>query len=128
MRDHCCANRQCYTYIVARVRHRQQALWHCRRVQLLAAGDAAALLLFAAAGRANHGELLGLELLTTALPFWAGVLLIACSSGNNRPAYSFRVSCLCQKQLIGHLVRAPCRCCSLTGGNDMTGLPPCITT
>ena len=47
----------------------------CRRAQLLAGGDAAALLLFAAIGRINHGEILDLELLMTALPFWAG----ACS-------------------------------------------------
>jgi Protein of unknown function (DUF3054) len=43
-----------------------------RRVQLLAAGDAAAILMFAAIGRINHGEMLDIELLLTALPFWTG--------------------------------------------------------
>ena len=43
-----------------------------RRVQLLVAGDAAFILLFAAIGRVNHGEILDWELLLTAMPFWAG--------------------------------------------------------
>ncbi len=36
------------------------------------AGDLAALMIFAAAGRANHGEGGGLEILSTALPFVVG--------------------------------------------------------
>lgn len=44
-----------------------------RRVKLLVAGDAAALLLFAVIGRINHGEVLDVETLTTVLPFWIGV-------------------------------------------------------
>jgi len=47
---------------------------HTRRVALLAGGDAAALLLFAAIGRANHGEGLG-GVLDTALPFLLGAFL-----------------------------------------------------
>jgi hypothetical protein len=50
--------------------------FECRRVRLLAAGDAASILLFAAIGRLNHGELLDLDLLITAIPFWAGVVAL----------------------------------------------------
>eukprot|EP00195_Chlamydomonas_chlamydogama_P014702 CAMPEP_0202899370 /NCGR_PEP_ID=MMETSP1392-20130828/7622_1 /ASSEMBLY_ACC=CAM_ASM_000868 /TAXON_ID=225041 /ORGANISM="Chlamydomonas chlamydogama, Strain SAG 11-48b" /LENGTH=251 /DNA_ID=CAMNT_0049585535 /DNA_START=22 /DNA_END=777 /DNA_ORIENTATION=- len=39
---------------------------------LLAGGDAAFILLFAVIGRINHGELLDVETLNTALPFWIG--------------------------------------------------------
>ncbi len=46
----------------------------CRRVALLVAGDAAALLLFAAIGRANHGESLDpASILSVAWPFLAGL-------------------------------------------------------
>jgi hypothetical protein len=38
----------------------------------MAGGDAAALLLFAIIGRANHGEVLDWETLGTALPFMIG--------------------------------------------------------
>jgi hypothetical protein len=48
--------------------------WHLRRrIALLAGGDALALLLFAAIGRANHGESLDLpSVLSVAWPFLAG--------------------------------------------------------
>ena len=42
------------------------------KTALLATGDIVALLLFAAAGRVNHGEVLDAETLTTALPFIIG--------------------------------------------------------
>jgi hypothetical protein len=46
-----------------------------RRLLTLAAGDVAALLLFAAVGRTNHGEgALPLEVLGTAAPFVLGAL------------------------------------------------------
>lgn len=52
-----------------------------RRIVALAAGDSAALLLFAAIGRASHGEESGLEALLqvagTAAPFIAGWFLTA---------------------------------------------------
>lgn len=45
----------------------------CRRTALLIGGDAAALLVFAAIGRKNHGEGLQLaETFNTALPFLVG--------------------------------------------------------
>jgi glycine/serine hydroxymethyltransferase len=45
----------------------------CRRVALLAAGDLAVLLAFAAVGRGHHGEPLTVsDTLTTALPFVIG--------------------------------------------------------
>jgi hypothetical protein len=40
-------------------------------------GDAAALLLFAIAGRINHGEILDVETFMTVLPFWIGTFLVA---------------------------------------------------
>lgn len=49
----------------------------CRRTALLVGGDTAALLLFAAIGRRNHGE--GLQILdtfNTALPFLVGLCLL----------------------------------------------------
>ena len=49
----------------------------CRQIALLVGGDTAALLLFAAVGRRNHGE--GLQLLqtvNTALPFLVGLSLL----------------------------------------------------
>ncbi len=49
----------------------------CRRTALLVGGDAAALLLFAAIGRRNHGEGLQiLETFNTALPFLVGLCLL----------------------------------------------------
>ena len=42
------------------------------KTALLAAGDLVALLAFAAAGRANHGEGIDAETLITALPFIVG--------------------------------------------------------
>lgn len=45
----------------------------CRRIALLAAGDLAVLLAFAAIGRHNHGEPLALaDTFSTALPFIIG--------------------------------------------------------
>ncbi|GFR47553.1 hypothetical protein Agub_g9278, partial [Astrephomene gubernaculifera] len=53
---------------VARVdRGEEEFDW--KSAALLAAGDLAALALFAAAGRANHGEPLSAETISTALPF-----------------------------------------------------------
>ena len=57
------------------------------RIALLAAGDTAALLAFAAIGRQSHGEGLGLEVLATAAPFvvgWFGAALAV--GGYAKPA------------------------------------------
>ena len=55
----------------------RQSLSACRRTALLVGGDAAALLVFAAIGRRNHGEGLQLlEILNTALPFLVGLSLL----------------------------------------------------
>lgn len=43
-----------------------------KRIALLVAGDAVGLLIFAIVGRISHGEVLSLETLGTALPFWIG--------------------------------------------------------
>jgi hypothetical protein len=56
------------------------------KAALLVAGDTAALLLFAAVGRANHaGDGMGMETVATALPFlvgeWVWVWVCVCGSG-----------------------------------------------
>ena len=49
----------------------------CRKTVLLVSGDLAALLLFAAIGRANHGESLdAVSVLKTAAPFLIGRPLV----------------------------------------------------
>jgi hypothetical protein len=42
------------------------------KIRLLVAGDAAAILLFAAIGRINHGGVLDWETISVALPFLVG--------------------------------------------------------
>lgn len=60
---------KCHTYAKAW----GAALAACRRVALLAAGDLAVLLAFAAVGRVNHGEPLSVsDTVLTALPFIIG--------------------------------------------------------
>ena len=57
-----------------------------RRIALLVGGDTAALLLFAAIGRRNHGEGLQiLETFNTALPFLVGLCLLL--STTNSPCF-----------------------------------------
>ncbi|GIL51201.1 hypothetical protein Vafri_7274 [Volvox africanus] len=57
---------------VARVDRGDKQEFDWRSVATLAAGDLAALMIFAAAGRANHGETISVETFTTALPFVIG--------------------------------------------------------
>jgi hypothetical protein len=58
----------------------------CRRIALLVGGDTAALLLFAAIGRRNHGEGLQIsETFNTALPFLVGLCFLL--STTNSPCF-----------------------------------------
>ncbi|GIL75317.1 hypothetical protein Vretifemale_5133, partial [Volvox reticuliferus] len=57
---------------VARVDRGDKQEFDWRSAVTLAAGDLAALMIFAAAGRANHGEPISAETFTTALPFVLG--------------------------------------------------------
>ncbi|KXZ49219.1 hypothetical protein GPECTOR_22g810 [Gonium pectorale] len=57
---------------VARVDRGSSAQFDWTSAATLVAGDLAALLVFAAAGRANHGEGGGAEVISTALPFILG--------------------------------------------------------
>lgn len=65
------------------------------KTALLATGDLVALLLFAAAGRVNHGEVLDAETLTTALPFIIGERI-----------RSARRGCLCSNVGVGWPTKA----------------------
>ena len=101
-----------------------------RRVALLVGGDAAALLLFAAIGRMNHGEGMALgDLLTTAAPFLLGARVHgrqqAAGSGqraagatrpqeppgprSHTPGHWRSSACVCAWALSSALNRAPAR-------------------
>ena len=67
-----------------------------RRAALLAGGDAAALLLFAAIGRSSHGE--GLApggVLATAAPFLLGAALLGARLSDQRSPRLCKASLLC---------------------------------